>query len=211
MSDHRTDPNAEVRIQIRGMKGDNKGFFVDDRTTIPNLRDGVATVTEEIARKLELKFNLEGSDPVVVREGDPLFEEPKPVKKKLDKVGDLEERNKELEAQLEDFKVKLSFANDEIKALEDSDSGEALKKANDQLDVANKEVERLSGELKEKTKSLDELQQTSDEALKKANEELTAKDAEIASLKEAHAIEVESLNAKITELSQAQTDDKKKK
>lgn len=135
-----------VKMQILGMKGDNRNLALSKDLVIPNAIDGHFETDAETAEMLLSKFNLKGESRGIAVEGDPDYVAPAPVAKevKADNVAELKDEllmaNAKLklrEEEIEELKEKLDKS---APVLSKDKSLDKLKKENDELVTKNLEM-----------------------------------------------------------------------
>ena len=82
-----------VKLQILGMKGDNKNLTLSKDLTIANAIDGHFETDRETAAMLKAKMNVKDQPKMLAEEGEPEYTAPAPVvaEVKQDNINDLKD------------------------------------------------------------------------------------------------------------------------
>lgn len=145
-----------VKLQFLGMKGDNRNLALTKDLVIPNAFDGHFETDKETAEMLLLKFNVEGEEAQLVKEGDPNYSAPAPEPKavRVDNIAELKDellmanaKIKIKEEEIQELKADLDKAKSETVLPKDKAVAK-LKEENDGLVTQNLE-------LSEKVKALE--------------------------------------------------------
>ena len=157
-----------VKMQILGMKGDNRNLVLSKDLVIPNAIDGHFETDDETAEMLLSKFNLKDEPRGIAVEGDPDYSAPAPVAKevKADNVAELKDdllmanaKLKLREEEIEELKEKLDKSaplSRDRSVAKLKDENDKLKEENDKLVTANIEMSDKIKDLENKVNKLAE-------------------------------------------------------
>lgn len=149
-----------VKMQILGMKGDNRNLVLSKDLVIPNAIDGHFETDDETAEMLLSKFNLKDEPRGIAVEGDPDYSAPAPVAKevKADNVAELKDdllmanaKLKLREEEIEELKDKLANATP---VMPKDRAVTKLKEENDKLVTENLEMTDKIKDLEAKLNNL---------------------------------------------------------